>query len=102
MRSTEGNKAMAEKQNTDNRQASPNEGGSTHEHYAGGIAQYGNGDFARQGVDTTAVGVSGGGNIVGTDLELLSDEELEARGIILSPAYKAQRAAQRQAGGEDA
>ncbi len=82
------------------REPSANEGGSTHRHYAGGLAQYGNGDFARQGIDTTAVGVLSGPNIVGTTLELLSDEELEARGIILSPAYKAQRAAARRAGGD--
>ncbi len=93
---------MTEDQSKDmeHREPSANEKGSTHEHYAGGLAQYGNGDFARQGIDTTAVGVLSGPNIVGTTLELLSDEELEARGIILSPAYKAQRAAARRSGGD--
>ncbi len=56
---------------------------------ATGIVEYGNGDTARKGIDTTAPGVTGGGgNIVGTDLEGLSDDELEERGIQPNDAYK--------------
>ncbi len=72
--------------------------GSTHQRYVGNLALYGNGDFARQGEDTTDPGVVGGGNIVGTTLEELSAEELEERGIRVNDAYrelygvKAQRA----------
>ncbi len=53
-----------------------------------GIAEYGSGDTARRGVDTTGPGTLSGGNIVGTDLEGLSDDELEERGIQPNAAYK--------------
>ncbi len=53
-----------------------------------GFAEGGNGDFVRQGVDTTDPGVVGGGNIVGTTLEELSEEELEERGVRVNDAYK--------------
>ncbi len=60
-----------------------------------GIAAYGSGDTARRGVDTTAPGVTGGGgNIVGTDLEELSEEELAERGIQPNAAYKRLQAEQ--------
>ncbi len=56
---------------------------------ATGIAEYGNGDTARKGIDTTSPGVTGGGgNIVGTDLEELSEEELEERGVRVNDAYR--------------
>ncbi len=54
-----------------------------------GFAEYGNGDTARKGIDTTSPGVTGGGgNIVGTDLEELSEEELEERGVRVNDAYR--------------
>ncbi len=70
--------------------------GSTHQQYVGNIAQYGNGDFVRQGVDTTDPGVIGGANIVGTTLEELSDDEPEGRGLRLNDAYKGLRGGQKQ------
>ncbi len=55
---------------------------------AADIAEGGNGDTARRGVDTTGPGTLSGGNIVGTDLEGLSEDELEERGVRVSDAYK--------------
>ncbi len=55
---------------------------------AAGIAEGGNGDTARRGIDTTAPGTLSGGNIVGTTLEELSEEELEERGVRVNDAYK--------------
>ncbi|MDP9379027.1 MAG: hypothetical protein M3Q29_02555 [Chloroflexota bacterium] len=52
------------------------------------FAEGGNGDTARKGIDTTSPGTLSGGNIVGTDLEGLSDDELEERGIQPNDAYK--------------
>ncbi len=57
-----------------------------------GVVQYGNGDSVRRGVDTTAPGTLSGGNIVGTTLEELSEEELEERGIQPNAAYRRLRA----------
>ncbi len=66
-----------------------NKDGSTHRHQEGGLAYYGTGDHVRMGIDTTDPGVTGpGGNIIGTTLEDLSDEELEARGYTLSESFK--------------
>ncbi len=51
---------------------------------ATGIAEYGNGDTARRGVDTTSPGTLSGGNLVGTVYE----HDPEAAGVQVNEAYK--------------
>ncbi len=49
-----------------------------------GFAEYGNGDTARKGIDTTSPGTLSGGNLVGTVYE----HDPEAAGVQVNEAYK--------------
>ncbi len=49
-----------------------------------GFAEYGNGDSARRGIDTTSPGTLSGGNLVGTVYE----HDPEAAGVQVNEAYK--------------
>ncbi len=49
-----------------------------------GVVQYGNGDSARRGIDTTSPGTLSGGNLVGTVYE----HDPEAAGVQVNEAYK--------------
>ncbi len=49
-----------------------------------GFAEYGNGDTARRGIDTTSPGTLSGGNLVGTVYE----HDPEAAGVQVNEAYK--------------